>query len=147
MPRFRADTPTVLALAGAALLAGVALRGLPWSAGLGAPPTPFTHSLTPSLAPAYALLRDSDAVVPAGSSVVVRAEPRDPRLESHYFRLGLALLPGRTVLPSARFDAFTPPGIWSGADYEVVVGARPAPESGDLVLEKPAGSVFRRRHR
>jgi hypothetical protein len=147
LPRSRADVPTALAIAGAAALAGLALRGLPWSTGLASPPTPFTHSLTPFLAPAYALLRDADAVVPAGSSVVVRAEPRDPRLESHYFRLGLALLPRRTVLPSARFDAFTPPEVWSGTDYEVVVGGRPAPGPGDLVLEKPAGSVWRRRHR
>lgn len=145
MPRSRADIPTLLALAGAAALTAVALRGLPWSAGLAAPPTPFTHSLTPFLAPAYALLRASDSAVPVGSSVVVRAEPRDPRLESHFFRLGLALLPRRTVLPSARFDAFTPPETWSGADYEVVVGGRPAPEAADLVLETPEGSVWRRR--
>ncbi len=147
MPRSRADIPTVLALAGAAALAAVALRGLPWKAGLAAPPTPFTHSLTPSLAPAYALLRAADAVVPRGATAIVRAEPRDARLESHFFRLGLALLPGRTVLPSAELDAFTPPEIGRGADYEIVVGGRPAEETGELVLRTPEGSVFRRRPR
>ncbi|MGE5414845.1 MAG: hypothetical protein ACM3NW_11755 [Syntrophomonadaceae bacterium] len=147
MPRSRADIPTVLALAGAAALAAVALRGLPWTAGLVAPPTPFTHSLTPSLAPAYALLVEADAVVPRGASAVVRAQPRDARLESHFFRLGLALLPGRRVLPSAEFDAFTPPEIGRAAEYEIVVGERPAEEAGEIALRTAEGSVFRRRPR
>ena len=143
MPRSRPDIGTVSALAGAVLLAGVALRGLPWRAGLALPPTPFTHSTTPFLAPAYTLLRDADTRIPPGVAAVVLAEPRDARLESHYYRLGLALLPGRDVLPAALFDRFTPPETWAAAPYRVVVGKGPAPPEVTPVLETPEGSVWR----
>lgn len=145
MPRARLDIPTVAALAGAAALAALALRALPRTSGLTPPSSPFARSHTPFLSRPYGLLRDAAAVVPAGASAVVLAGPRDPRLESHFFRLGLALLPGRTVLPAAQFDAFTPEDVWRGAEYRIVVGGRPAPAEGDLVLETPDGSVWRRR--
>jgi hypothetical protein len=137
----------VAGLAGAALLAALALRAVPWSAGLAVPETPFTHSATPFLAPAYALLRDADARVPAGVTVVVLAEPRDARLESHFYRLGLALLPGRDVRPSAFFDRFTAETTWEPAEYRIVVGPRPSGEEGVLLLETPRGSVWRRSKR
>jgi len=138
---------SVPALLGAALLAALALRAVPWSAGLAAPETPFTHSTTPFLAPAYALLRDAEARIPRGASVAVLAEPRDARLESHFYRLGLALLPERDVLPAAFFDRFTPEATWAPAEYLVVVGKRPESEPGRLVLETPRGSVWRRSKR
>ena len=146
MPR-RPDIGTASALLGAALLAALALRAVPWSAGLAAPETPFTHSTTRFLAPAHALLRDADARIPAGATVVVLAEPRDARLESHFYRLGLALLPGRDVLPAALFERFTPEATWEPAEYRVVVGGRPPAEEGKLVLETPRGSVWRRAKR
>ena len=142
--RRRPDIGTASALAGAALLAALALRGLPWGAGLAAPPTPFTHSATPFLATAYALLRDADARIPAGASAVVLAEPRDARLESHFYRLGLALLPGREVLPAALFDEFTSGDTWAAAEYRIVVGIRPPAGEGVLVLQTPRGSIWRR---
>jgi len=143
LPRRRLDIGTLSALLGAALLAAVALRGLPWSAGLAAPPTPFTRASTPFLAPAYALLRAAAPVVPAGASTVVLAEPRDARLESHLFRVGLALLPGREVRPAAVLDTFTPSAAWDGAEYRIVVGKRPSTDEGTLVLATPEGTVWR----
>lgn len=131
---------------GAAVLAALALRGVPWFAGLGPPPTPFTHGVT-FLEPAYALLRDAAPRIPAGASVVVLAEPRHPGFESYFFRFGLALLPGRHVLPAAVFDAFTPPETWASAEYRVVVHGRPTPSDDELVLTTPAGTVWRRRPR
>ena len=133
-----------IALVGAALLAALALRAVPWSAGLGAPETPFSNGPTPFLAPAYALLREAEARIPRGASAVVLAEPRDARLESHYYRLGLALLPDRDVLPAAVFDRFTTDATWESAEYRIVVGKRPAADGGALVLESPRGSVWRR---
>ena len=143
MPRHRADIPTLSALLGGALLAALALRGLPWSAGLAPPPTPFTRASTPFLAPAYALLVAAAPAVPPGASAVVLAEPRDARLESHLFRVGLALLPGRDVRPAAVLDTFTPSAQWDGAEYRIVVGRLPSTEQGTLVLSTPEGTVWR----
>lgn len=147
MPRPRADIPTVLTLLGAALLAAVAWRGLPYGAGLAAPPTPFTRASTSFLAPAYTLLLAAGPVVPAGASAVVLAEPRDAGLESHLFRVGLALLPGRDVRPAAVLDTFTPSAAWDAAEYRIVVGKRPSPAEGTLVLSTPEGTVWRIRPR
>jgi hypothetical protein len=141
------DIATASALAGAALLAALALRGLPWSAGSASPQTPFTHSSTPFLEPAFVLLRDADARIPRGASAVLLAGPRDARLESHFYRLGLALLPEREVLPGALFDQFTPAGTWAAAEYRIVVGSSPAEEEGTLVLRTPRGSIWRRSKR
>jgi len=141
--RLRSASP----LLGAVLLAALALRAVPWSAGLAVPETPFTHGTTPFLAPGYALLRDADARIPRGASVVVLTEPRDAALESHFYRLGLALLPDRDVVPAAFFDRFTPEPTWASAEYRVVVGKGPAAEEGALVLETPRGSVWRRSKR
>ena len=143
MPRHRLDIPSASALLGAALLAAVALRGLPWGAGLAAPPTPFTRASTPFLAPAYALMRAAAPVVPAGASAVVLAEPRSAPLESHLFRVGLALLPGREVRPAAVLDTFTPSAAWDGVEYRIVVGSRPSTDEGTLVLATPEGTVWR----
>jgi hypothetical protein len=146
LPRSRADKPTISALAGAALLAAIALRGVPWFAGLAPPPTPFTHGVA-FLGPAYSLLRDAAPRIPAGASVVVLREPRDPGFESYFFRFALALLPGRRVLPAAMFDSFTLPETWAPAEYRIVVHGRPTSGEDELVLTTPSGTVWRRRKR
>ena len=119
---------------------------MPWFAGLAPPPTPFTHGVT-FLEPAYSLLRDAASRIPVGASVVVLREPRDPGFESHFYRFGLALLPGRRVLPSAFFDSFTPPETWATAEYRIVVGGRPTPGDDELLLTTPSGTVWRRKKR
>jgi hypothetical protein len=136
---------TVSALAGAAVLAAVAWRGILRIGSFAPPPTPLAHSITPFLSPGYGVIRDAGAVIPSGASVVVLAEPRQAGFESHFYRFGLALLPARTVLPAAMFDAFTASDVWNGAEYRIVVGGRPPSPPGDLVLETPDGSVWRRR--
>ena len=127
------------------MLAAIALRGVPWYAGLAPPPTPFSHGVT-FLGPAYSLLRDAAPRIPAGASVVVLSEPRQAGLESHFFRFALALLPGRRILPSAIFDdAFMPPETWAAAEYRIVVRGRPTSGEDELVLATPSGTVWRRR--
>jgi hypothetical protein len=137
------DDAVAIALIGAAVLAALSLKSVPWKKGF-APATPFDNS-APFLSPGYALLRDSAAAIPPGASVVTRAEPPDAGFESHYYRLGLALLPGRRVLPSAYFDMFTAPEVWREADYRIVVGKRPPPSEDALVLETPEGTVWKRK--
>ena len=144
MSRLRSNAAAAVALCGAGLLAALALWSLPWKAGLGPAPTPFDRSAVPQLAPTYGLLAAAAGVIPAGASFAVRAEPRDAGVESDGHRLGLALLPGRRVLPAAYLGVFTPEEIWRDADYVVVVGRRPAGADGAPLLETPAGSVWRR---
>ncbi len=53
-----------------------------------------------------------------------------------------ALLPGRKVLAAAIWD--TPTHSEDQADFLIIVGPKPATSPGSLVLETPAGSVWRR---
>lgn len=132
------------ALLGAAVLAALALRAVPWSAGLAAPATPFDRSGNRFLSSAYALLRDAGTRVPAGASAVILSEPRDPAREFQLFQLGLSLLPGRDVRPAALVASFTPPETWGAADYRIVIGRQPVSPGDVLVLATPSGTVWRR---
>ena len=143
MPRPRPNAAAI-ALAGAGILAVFALWSLPWRKGFSPAPTPFDRSLVPQLAPAYTLLSAAAALIPPGASFVVRAEPADAGLESMYHRLGIALLPGRRALPSAYLGVFTAPETWREAEYQVLVGKKPAAAGGELLLETSAGTVWRR---
>lgn len=132
-------------LAGSAILVTFAVASLPWSVGiLRKPLTPFDLSAADSVAPGYALLRSAAAVIPSGASVVARTEPPDPVRESYFYRFAVALLPGRRVLPTARNGQFIDPGHWRDAAFQVVVGGKPAEPPGDLLLDAPWGSVWRR---
>ena len=62
--------------------------------------------------------------------------------------LGVALLPGRRVLPSAAWSQFTPE-YEAQAEYIVIVGRPPARGSPDaeglrLLYSEPSGSVWKR---
>lgn len=142
----RRESVRILApLVGAAVLVAFAGASLPWKSGLLARPrTPFDRSAADSVAPGFALLRDSDALIPRGAIVVARTEPRDPVRETYFHRFAIALLPGREVLPAAYYGMATPPEVWERAEYIVVVGKRPASPPGRLLLETPDGSVWRR---
>lgn len=118
-------------LAGAALLAALALWGLPWKTGLGRPRTLLDHS-APKLAPGCALLTDAARVIPRGASFAVRTEPSDARFDDWYFRFGVGLLPGRRAT------------LGTAADYVVLVGTRPREAPGELVLATRDGTVWRR---
>jgi hypothetical protein len=76
---------------------------------------------------------------------VVRTEPPDAGLETWYHRLGVSFLPGRRAFPSAYLGSFTPPEMWREAEYLVLVGPKPREAAGELVLETPSGTVWRRR--
>jgi hypothetical protein len=109
------------------------------------PRTPFDHSAASWVAPGYSLLREASSVIPPGASVVARTEPPDPVQETWYHRLAVSLLPGRRILPAALYGHFVSEEVWRDAEFMVIVGARPAQPPGDLLLEAPEGSVWRRR--
>ncbi len=136
--------PVFLPLLGSALLAALALWHVPWKQGLVRPRTLYDYSSARPLAPAYALLTAAALGIPQGASVVVRAEPPDAAIEMWYHRFAVALLPGRRALPSAFYGRFLAPEVWRDAEYLVVVGPRPRPEPGRLLLETPDGSVWLR---
>jgi len=131
-------------LLGAVLLCALALWSLPWKEGVGRPRTPLDRSTSRALRPGYVLLTEAVGVLPVKASVVVRTEPPDAMLETWYHRLAVALLPGRRILPAAWLGRFTAPEIWSEAEYLVVVGPKPRGAAGELVLETPSGTVWRR---
>jgi hypothetical protein len=135
----------VVPLAGAAILVGFGLASLPRLPDLfrGAR-TPFDRSAARSGAPVFALLSQAARVLPAGASVVVRTEPPDAARETEGHRFGVALLPGRTVLPASEYGRFLPREVWSRAEYEVVLGGRPAVPPGRLLIETGDGTVWRR---
>jgi hypothetical protein len=142
------DFSALVPLAGSAVLAAFAVASLPWEAGiLRKPLTPFDLSAADSVAPGYALLRAAALFVPRDGSVVTCTEPRDPVRESYFYRFTVALLPGRRVLPTAIYGKFMDPGGWRDAAFQIVVGARPAEPPGDLLLDTPWGSVWRRARR
>ena len=96
------------------------------------------------MAPGYALLRNAALVVPRDASVVTCTEPRDPIRESYFYQFTVSLLPGRRVLPAAIYGKFMHPGDWRDAAFQIVVGGKPAEPPGELLLDRPEGSVWRR---
>lgn len=143
----RPDRRTLLALAGSAVLAAFSVAAVPFSRGLfRAPRTPYDAGESAFIAaPAFLVLRRAESVIPKGAKVVVRSEPSDPTNDSYLHRFGVALLPGRLIVPAARWSVPTEPALVQEADYEVVVGRRPEAVGGRLLLEIPEGSIWRRR--
>ncbi|HEY6051652.1 MAG TPA: hypothetical protein VIZ58_10410 [Thermoanaerobaculia bacterium] len=135
-------------LAGAAVLLGIGAARLPVPRELlRRPATPFDRSDAPA-APAFRLLSRAAGVVPAGAVAAVRAQPRNAADETMLHFLGVALLPGRRVLPAAAWSQFTPE-YEAQAEYIVVVG--PAPPAGYGAAERlrlldsdPSGTVWKR---
>jgi hypothetical protein len=144
--RFQPSTFNVqlFPLIGAAILAGATLATLPWKDGLfRRPRTLFARSAARAVAPGYALVAAASGVVPAGATVVVRTDPRDPIAETYYHRFADALLPGRRALPASIDLHHAPASVSAGAEYLLIVGARPSEPPGQLLLEIPEGTVWR----
>ena len=134
----------VLPLVGAAVLAGFALASLPWKENLfRRPRTPFDRSASKAVASGYALVAAANPLIPAGATVVVKTEPRDPGAETYYHRFADSLLPGRRALPASFYGQFAPPAVYERAEYVIIIGARPAAPAGRLLLETPEGTVWR----
>ncbi len=83
-------------------------------------------------------------MIPDRASVVARTEPPDAIQETYFHRFAISLLPGRRVLPAAYYGGFVDSKVWKDAQYMVVVGPKPAPPPGRLVLETKEGTVWRR---
>ena len=135
----------LVSLAGSAILAGFSIAALPFSSGLfRAPRTPYDENDATFMAPAWILLKRAEPLIPPGSSVVVRVEPPDSGTDSYFHRFGVALLPGRKMVPAALWGVPTAPEVLGDADYEVVVGATTSSPGRRLVLSTPEGSVWKR---
>lgn len=107
------------------------------------PQTPYDRT-SPRLRQVFVLLSEARAVLPEGAWVTVTSEPSDPALDTDAQHMGVALLPGRLVIPAARFGV-PRPDLAALADYLLVVGRPPAAPPGERLLESPAGTVWRRR--
>jgi hypothetical protein len=83
-------------------------------------------------------------VIPRDGSVVTCTEPRDAVRESYFYQFTVALLPGRRVLPTAIYGKFMDPADWRDATFQIVVGGKPREQPGELILDAPWGSVWRR---
>jgi hypothetical protein len=143
VPR-RAPRLTTTALIGAAILLAVTLTRLPSFFALLYPPlTPFDRA-HPRIVPAFALLTEARAVLPAGASVTVLSEPPDAVSDTDMHHLAVALLPGRRVLPAA-FRGMPRPDLARLAEFVVVVGQAPPAPPGDVLLKRAEGTVWRRR--
>ena len=144
MPR-RESIRLFAPLIGAAFLVVFAAASLPWKAGLFVKTlTPFDYSAAFHLGPGFYLLRQAAGTIPPGAAVVVRTDPEDPARESELHRLGLALLPGREVVPAAYYGQPAGPEVWGRAEYVIVLGRRPADPPGTLLLVTDQGTVWRR---
>ena len=135
----------LLPLIGSAVLTAFSIAALPFSRGLfRVPRTPFDSSEAVSTSPAFVLLQRASSLIPQGASVVIRSEPPDANSDSYLHRFGVALLPGRKILPVALWGVPTPPDVTRDAEYEIVLGRAPSPEPGRLLIEIPEGTVWRR---
>ena len=134
---------TAAALAGATVLVAATAAYLPPPrALLRAPATPLDRSLARHFAPAFALITEARRVVPPAACMTVTTEP--PSLDNMTERLGVALLPGRSMC-AASLSEKAAPDIVSRAEYVVVVGGAPAAPPGDLLFARPEGTVWRKR--
>jgi hypothetical protein len=132
-----------LFLGGGAALTILSIANLPPPGEiLHAPSSPFDHSGAAAAAPDYRLFRAAAAVIPAGASVSPISQPRNTVRETSLGREAVGLLPGCTVLPAAAWD--TPTHLEDEARFLIVVGPRPSPPPGGLILETPDGSVWKR---
>jgi hypothetical protein len=135
----------LLSLAGSAILAAFSIAALPFSRGLfRAPRTPYDASDAQFTVPAWILLQRAEPLIPPGASVVVRVEPSDSNTDSYLHRFGVALLPGRRIVPAALWGVPTAPELLLVADCEIVVGATTSSTGRRLVLSTPEGSVWKR---
>jgi hypothetical protein len=65
--------------------------------------------------------------------------------DTYLHRFAVALLPGRRIVPAARWGVPSPAEDTRTAQYEIVVGRRPsAAPDRRLLLEIPEGTLWRR---
>jgi hypothetical protein len=132
-------------LLGAALLTAFSIAALPFSRGLfHAPRTPYGDVGTDFTVPAWILLSSAESLIPRGAAVLPRSEPPDPTTDTYLHRFAVGLLPGRRIVPAARWMVPSEPEDTRAAEYEVVLGKKPETPPGRLLLETSEGTVWRR---
>ena len=154
MPAFKPFDPDVrrrpekvsraILLGGSALLIALSVGRLPATSEVFlAPATPYDHAASRDAVPALRLLRRAAGVVPVQASVACRSEPFNATKDTSLYRYAVAMLPGRTVWPAALWDVASPE-LETRAEYLVVLGQSPAAPPGEILLETPDGTVWRR---
>jgi hypothetical protein len=132
--------PAAVALAGSALLVGVAILHLPPPAALARRvATPFDHTRDPGAAAAFVLFARASNLIPSGSSVAVSAASRDPRESEYCYRIAAGLLPN---LELRRPPEATVPDA-GAPQYLIVVGVGCRAVSGRRILQTPQGTIWR----
>jgi hypothetical protein len=135
----------LLPLIGSAVLTAFSIAALPFSRGLfRVPRTPYDAGDAASVVPSFVLLQRADSLIPRGASVVVRTGSSDPTADTYLHRFAVALLPGRQIVPAARWGVPSEPQDLESAQYEVVVLGLPSPPRGRLLLEIPEGTLWQR---
>jgi hypothetical protein len=133
-----------LLLGGAAALTILSIAKLPPPAEIvKAPSTPFDRNPAAAAASDYRLFQMAAAAIPAGATVSPVSQPRNAVRETSLGREAVGLLPRCRVLPAAAWDTAT--HLEDQAKFLIVAGPRPSNPPGDLVLETPEGTVWRRR--
>jgi hypothetical protein len=136
----------VPSLLGAAILVGFSIAALPVSRGrFRVPRTPYDASEARFVVPAWVVLSRAEPLLPPGALVLVRSEPPDAMTDTYLHRFAVALLPGRRIVPAARWGVPSEAAEMRAAQYEIVVGRAPATSADRRpLLEIPEGTVWRR---
>jgi hypothetical protein len=142
----RAIGRAVAPVLGAAILTAFSIAALPVSRGLfQVPRTPYDASEASFIVPAWVLLSRAEPLLPPGALVLVRSERPDAMTDTYLHRFAVALLPGRRIVPAARWGVPSEAEDMRTAQYEVVVGRSPAASADRRpLLEIPEGTVWRR---
>ncbi len=143
--RLRSSWRDVLALAGSLVMLAYAIHRLPAARSLlRLPRTPIDNSRIHDSAAEYRLLLDAGRVVPENATVLIRSGIGDAEKNTFLHRFGVALLPGRKVLPAVLDGRRVTPALEASADYVVIHGRGARLTDGVLLLETDDGTVWRR---
>lgn len=141
----RSSWRDVLALAGSLTMLAYGIHRLPAArALLRLPRTPIDNSRIHDSAAEYRLLLDAGPFVPENATVLIQSATGDVERDTFLHRFGVALLPGRKVVPAVVDERRVPPALEASADYLVIHGRGARVTDGVLLLETNDGTVWRR---
>jgi len=121
------------------MLSYAAWRLPPASAFRKLPETPIDNSRIHASAAWYRLLLEAARRIPAGATVLVRGATAQGDQDTYIQHFGVALLPGRRVLPPVL-------NIERLAEYFVIVGSGGPIDGAEMLMATADGSIWRRRH-
>lgn len=133
--RLRSSWRDLLALSGSLAMLAYGIHRLPGADKLfQISGTPIDNSRIHESAAEYRLLVEADRVVPANATVLVRSVAGGVERDTYLHWFGVALLPGREVLPA----------VEARAEYVIVLGRGSEVANAKLLLATNDGTVWRR---